>query len=46
MKLFLSIVALVLAIIQVILAVMAVRASNRARKTLEKYESRNNFYKT
>lgn len=46
MKLFLSIVALVLAIIQVILAAMAVRASNRARKTLEKYESINNFYKT
>lgn len=37
MKLFLSIVALVLAIIQVVLAVMAVRASNRAKKTLEKY---------
>ena len=44
MKLFLSIVALVLAIIQVILAVMAVRASNRARKTLEKYyRSRDSF---
>jgi hypothetical protein len=37
MKLVLSIVALILAIIQVILAVMAVRASNRARKILEKY---------
>jgi hypothetical protein len=37
MKLFLSIVALVLAIIQVILAIMAVRVSNRARKILEKY---------
>ena len=46
MKLFLSIVALVLAIIQVILAAMAVRASNRARKILEEYESRKNFYKT
>ena len=44
MKLFLSIVALVLAIIQVILAAMAVRASNRAKKTLEKYYgSRNSF---
>ena len=44
MKLFLSIVALVLAIIQVILAVMAIRASNRAKKTLEKYYgSRNSF---
>ena len=38
MKLILLIVALILAIIQVILAVMAVRASNRARKILEKYE--------
>lgn len=38
MKLVLSIVALVLAIIQVTLAFMAVRASNRARKILEKYE--------
>ena len=46
MKLLLSIIALVLAIIQVILAAMAIRASNRARKTFEKYESRNNFYKT
>ena len=45
MKLFLSIVALVLAIIQVILAAMAVRASNRARKTFEEYKSRSNFYK-
>ena len=46
MKLLLSIIALVLAIIQVILAAMAVRANNRARKNLEKYESINNFYKT
>ena len=36
MKLFLSIVALVLAIIQVILAALAVRASYRAKKNLEK----------
>ena len=43
MKLLLSIVALVLAIIQVILAAEAVRRSNRVRKTLEKYESRDNF---
>lgn len=40
MKLFLSIVALVLAIIQVILAVSAVRASNRARKTFEQYKEK------
>lgn len=43
MKLFLSIVALVLAIIQVILAAMAVRASNRAKKALEKYYGRDSF---
>ena len=46
MKLLLSIVALVLSIIQVILAAIAVRKSSRARKTFEKYENRNNFYKT
>ena len=40
MKLFLSIVALVLAIIQVMLAAMAVRASNRARKTFEQYKEK------
>lgn len=40
MKLLLSVVALVLAIIQVILAAMAVRASNRARKTLENYKEK------
>ena len=44
MKLFLSIVALVLAIIQVILAVMAVRASNRAKKNLEKYYRSRDIY--
>ena len=37
MKLFLSIIALILAIIQVVLAVMAIRASNRAKKNLENY---------
>ena len=46
MKLLLSIVALILAIIQVILAAIALRKSNKVRKTLEKYESVNNFYKT
>ena len=44
MKLFLSITALVLAIIQVVLAAMAVRASSRAKKTLEEYyRSRGSF---
>lgn len=44
MKLFLSIIALILAIIQVVLAAMAVRASNRAKKNLEKYyRSRDSF---
>lgn len=38
MKLFLSIVALVLAVIQVTLAAMAVRKSNEARKIFEEYE--------
>lgn len=40
MKLFLSIVALVLAIIQVILAAIAVRKSNKARKILENYKEK------